>query len=152
MARNHLAAIRAGRVDKGNIIGIRKALNAAALIRHGYSVGSTTPKLAYDEPALVRLEAAIAHYQPLVTGELLISGFTLLESPRWRNRFNALEHETIADIDTIRLARFDWIDATHCVPVYRVKGCNGHDFLYRNIPWQTAWSMGLESGPTVETE
>jgi hypothetical protein len=152
MARNHLAAIRAGRVDKGNIIGIRKALNAAALIRHGYSVGSTTPKLAYDSARLVRLEAAIAHHQPHVTGELLLTGMALLESPRWRNRFNTLERETIADIDTIRLARFDWINATHCVPVYRVKGCNGHDFLYRNIPWQTAWSMGLESGPTVETE
>jgi hypothetical protein len=148
MARNHLADIRAGRVDRGNIIGIRKGLNALARYARGYSIGTTAPRAATDGTAQ-QYESAIERYQPFVTGELLISGFALLESPRWRNRFNTLERETIADIDTIRLARFDWIDPLHCVPVYRVKGCNGHDFLYRNIPWQSALAYGLESGPIV---
>lgn len=148
MTNRHLAAIRAGRVTRSNIIGIRKALNALARVQRGYSIGQTAPRAATDGTAL-EYEPAIECYQPLVTGELLLTGITLLESPRWRSRWSDAEREIIADIDTIRLTRFDWINELHCVPVYRVTGCNGDSFLYRNIPWQTAWAYGLESGPTV---
>jgi hypothetical protein len=151
MTNRHLEAIRAGYVTRSNIIGMCKALNALARVRRGYSVSRTAPRAATDGTAQ-QYESAVMLHQPHVTGELLLTGMALLESPRWRNRFIPHEREIIADIDTIRLARFDWPTDTHCVPVYRVIGCNGGDMLYRNIPWQTALAYGLESGPTVETE
>jgi hypothetical protein len=141
----HLTAVNAGKVEKTNIIGIRKAINALEQERE------PAPEMS---DAVFELECAIQEKEPLVTGALFLSGLDVLQNPRYRKRWTDSEREIIEDLDTIRLARFDRVNPRgwQSVPVYRAKGRNGESFLYRNIPWQTAYFGGLEDGPRVVPE
>jgi hypothetical protein len=149
-AERHFNAIADGRVTKSNVIGIRKAINHVERIRAGYSGNrsSVTP----DEAAW--LERALADREPHVVGELHESGLKLLRSPRYRKRWNEAQAGIISRLDHFALVRFDRMgrNGTHAIPVYRAVAATGQSFLFRNIPWQTAYYEGEESGPVVVGE
>jgi len=42
--------------------------------------------------------------------------------------------------------------SAHVVPVYRAVSSSGGSFAFRNIPWQSAGSLGEEDGPRVVSE
>lgn len=133
----HLAAIESGAVTKTNVIGIRKAINAMERDRNGYSLSATAPKTTIEE--VFAVEEKLSEREPNVTGEFFLSGLAVLTNPRYAKRFSEREHAVIDDIDVIKLVRFDRIGrrGEYAVPVFRAKGCNGDDFLYWNIPWQS---------------
>jgi hypothetical protein len=147
----HLAAVRAGEITKSNVIGIRKALNAYERKARRYSNGCTAPDWTGQEVNLI--EHTIDLHKPLVTGELHTGGLALLRSPRYRKRLEKVAG-IIAALDHFRLVRFDYIgnSGLHRTPVYQAIARDGRRFTFRNIPWQSAFAMGLESGPTIEPE
>lgn len=76
---------------------------------------------------------------------------------------NARQRKAIDTIDHFTLVRFDRVDDRYLVPVYAVwakippkgdalDGGSYKAFCFRNIPWQTAFYAGLESGPVVVEE
>lgn len=148
-AERHMAAIQSGEVTKTNVIGIRKAVNHAARLRAGWSARS-----AVTIPEANALETALEHHEPRVVGELHESGLAVLRSPRWRKRWNEKQAGIIERLDHFKLARFDRIGSrgAHAVPVYRAVDVTGQSFLFRNVPWQTAYYSGEESGPVVVEE
>lgn len=144
-AQRHLAAIEAGQVTKSNVIGIRKALAHVDRLRRGWpgNRSNATPAEA-DE-----IEEALRLCEPTVTGELYETGMKVLRSPRWRKRWNERQAAIIAwPRARIDLVRFDRVGehGQYLVPVYRVIGLRG-SFLFRNLPWQTAYYIGEPSGP-----
>ena len=143
----HLAAIKAGRIEKTNVIGLRKAFNAYDRASRGYSVRQ--PVISDRE--FQDANEAINDHHPTVAGELHDSGLKVLRNPRYAGRWNERQQGIIDRFDHFRLVRFDWIGPrqAHCVPVYRVVDKVGQSFLFRNIPWQSAWSLGEEDGPRV---
>lgn len=147
----HLAAVKSGAVTKSNVIGIRKAFNEFG--RDNYSRSSTAPQWTLEQ--VNAMEHALERYKPRVTGKLHETGLTLLRSKRYTKRL-ALVANIIAEICYFELIRFDPInpDARVCnwVPVYAAVGKSGRRFAFRNIPWQSAFYCGLESGPTIEPE
>lgn len=143
----HLEAINAGRVTKTNVIGIRKALNAAERRAHGYSVPSHAPTLAQVLPLCDALEALEPR---VVDPDLIASGIALLTSRRNRKRLESVQ--TIIDnLDHFRLVRFDQFGpyARYAIPVYMAVSQGGRAFMFRNLPWQAAWVLGEESGPVI---
>lgn len=144
--QRHLDAIRAGEVTKTNVIGLRKAVNHVARLERGWSGNRSAATGGEVREAL----DALAKLEPRVAGELVDSGKKLLQSPRYRKRLSAVA-DIVASLDGFRLVRFDWIDATHVIPVYRATSPRG-SFLFRNIPWQTAYYQGAESGPVLVGE
>ena len=142
----HATAIRSGKVTKTNVIGIRKAINHAWRLANGYDGN----RCNVSEGEADTLESLLKECEPIVTGDLVLGGLAILQSKRWRKRFENVA-DIAADVDVFKLVRFDRIgrDGSHCTPVYRVVGCNGDSFLFRNIPWQTALYSGDESGPVV---
>lgn len=159
----HLAAIQAGEIAKSNIIGIRKAMNAYERKASRYSNGRTSPD--WTGLQVTEIEHAIERHKPRIVGELHDSGLKLLQSPRYAKRLEEVA-AGLSRIDHFTLARFDYLNDLHRVPVYHVwvkvppvtrkdsfpPGVLYHAFTFRNIPWQTAFCMGLESGPTIESE
>lgn len=148
--KKHLDAIKSGRITKSNVIGMRKAFNAFERDRNGWSNSNTAPKMTADEYS--EAERLIPDYHPTVTGELHESGLKVLRNPRHAKRWTERERRIIDGACRFDLIRFDWIDATHCVPVYRVisRGCES--FAFRNIAWQTVWTSRdpeLQDGPRV---
>lgn len=143
--KKHMDAIKSGNVTASNIIGLKKAINAAERRKHGYSVGMSSPQATAAE--IEAANYAIRLLEPFVIGELAESGKRLLQSKRYAKRLEPVA-AVVADLRSFRLVRFDWIDSTHVVPVYRAMSTRG-SFLFRNIPWQTAFYQGLESGPIV---
>lgn len=144
----HLAAINSGRIDRTNIIGLRKAFNAFEKSRH-WGGSWQAPKMTADQYSAA--EKAIAARQPVAVGELREGGLKVLRNPRYRNRWSERQ-QAIIDAPDLRfeLARFDWLNAVHCVPVFRAVSAKlGQSFTFRNIPWQTAWTMGEEDGPRI---
>lgn len=144
----HFAAVKSGKVEKANVTGIRKALNTYARISRGYGAGRTSPRWSFDE--IDAITAAIEKHKPKIFGELHETGLAVIRSPRWAKRFAGCN---LASVDHFRLARFDDLDSRgfQAVPVYHA--CNRRGavlFTFRNIPWQTAFAYGLESGPTIE--
>lgn len=130
----HLNAINADAVTKSNIIGLRKLFNAQARKEHGYWTGRTSPKIHAGE--VVALDEIIAIKRPKVTGELHDSGLKLLRDKRYAKRLrNAAS--IIADLECFRLVGFEFIDSTHCVPLYRAIAKDGQSFTFRNVPWQS---------------
>lgn len=143
-AQRHLDAISARTITKTNVIGIRKALAHVDKLRAGYSGNrsNVTPEQA------ARMETEIEHKRPTVIGELHATGLKVLRSPRWAKRFNEAQTKIIwADHLRFDLIRFDR-EGSVIVPVYCVVSFAGR-FCFRNIPWQTAFYSGLESGPVV---
>lgn len=133
----HLAAILAGTVTRSNVIGIRKAINAAERRERGYSVSRTAPRLGGRELAAV--EQALTEHEPRVIGELHDSGLKLLQSPRYRKRLESVA-EIVANLESFHLVSFDRTQldghGANAVPVYRARGA-GRSFLFRNIAWQS---------------
>lgn len=137
----HTAAVRSGKVEKTNIIGIRKAINA---MESGH-----WPAAMID--AQFELEEAIAECRPVVVGPLHDSGLKVLRNPRYAKRWTEAQREIIGNACEFRLLRFDRVGRRYSVPVYQVS--NGfHAFAFRNIPWQTAYYDGLDDGPRVVPE
>lgn len=153
----HLAAIKSGRIERNNIIGLRKAFNAYARASRGYSISRTAPAISFDEYR--EAERAIERYRPTVTGALHDSGLKVLRNPRYAKRWTHYQQHIIDNLKRFELIRFDWIGphSMHCVPVYRAVSSyvnpDGESvaFAFRNIPWQSAWSLGEEDGPRVVT-
>jgi hypothetical protein len=143
--QKHLAAIEAGEVTKTNVIGIRKAINHVERLRAGWS-GNRSSVAPHEADAL---EVALAQREPRVLGELHDSGLKLLRSPRWRKRWNERQAGIIERLDHFNLVRFDRIGANsvQAIPVYRAVATTGQSFLFRNIPWQSAYYAGEQSGP-----
>lgn len=141
----HLAAVNAGTVDKTNVIGMRKAVNAIEQER-------LAPASMVD--ALFELECAIKERRPTVTGALHDSGLKVLRNPRYAKRWNEREAGIISRLHHFELVRFDRIGnhGRQSVPVYRAVDVVGQGFAFRNIPWQTAYYSGLDDGPRVVPE
>ncbi|NJS14064.1 MAG: hypothetical protein HC788_04910 [Sphingopyxis sp.] len=119
-AQKHLDAIRAGVVDRSNVIGLRKLINASERQAAGYSVSVTACTISGDD--LLTIENALATCKPIVTGDLHETGLKLLRSPRYAKRLQ-WQQTHIARIHAFRLVRFDRIGARdlQSVPVYVVK-------------------------------
>jgi hypothetical protein len=136
-AQKHLAAIQSGTIDRSNVIGLRKLINASERKYAGWSIGVTAS--AVDLDSLDAIESAIAEHLPRVTGELVETGIAQLQNKRYaRQLANVAEH--LQDVAQFRLARFDRIgrNGVHSVPVYRAyDSTGGYLFTFRNIPWQS---------------
>ena len=146
----HLAAVKSGEITKSNVIGIRKAMNAYERKARRYSVSPTCPN--WTAAQIAEIERALDLHRPLVTGGLHETGLALLRSPRYRKRLESVAG-IVAALDHFRLVRFDYLgNGLHRVPVYQAIARDGRRFTFRNIPWQAAFCMGLESGPTIEPE
>jgi hypothetical protein len=147
MMNKHIQAIRAGTVTKTNVIGIKKALHACERRRKGYSVSATAPKMTDAE--LTEICVELPRIRPLVAGELVETGRKQLRDKRYARRLESVA-DIIADPHlSFRLIRFDWLANGVAVPVYRADGAAG-SFNFYNVPWQTAYAFGLESGPQIE--
>jgi hypothetical protein len=144
--KNHLAAIQKGVVTKTNVIGIRKTIAHAERLRRGWS-GNRLNATPADADAL---EAALSKSKPVVVGALHDSGVKLLQSKRYAGRFTERQARAINSIRKFRLLRFDRVGDREqaLVPVYLALSPFG-SFAFRNIPWQTAYYAGEESGPVV---
>lgn len=145
----HLAAIKAGRIDRTNIIGIRKAFNAYDRASRGYSTSRTAPAISQAE--FDALNGAIDECRPVAVGEFHTGGMKVLRNKRYANRWTLHQRSVIDRLAHFQLVRFDWIGPrfSHCVPVFRAVAESGDRFTFRNIPWQSAWSLGEEDGPRV---
>lgn len=145
----HMAAVQFGKVEKTNIIGIRKAINA---MKQG-----DWPAEIID--AQFALEQAIAEHRPIVVGTLHDSGLKVLRNPRYAKRWEQWQQQAIDAFDHFKLLRFDRVGnrGRYSVPVYAVwakapGGGTYQAFAFRNIPWQTAHYGGLDDGPRVVPE
>lgn len=146
--KKHIAAIESGRIERSNIIGIRKALNAWGRQSRGYSVSRTAPRVAIED--INGAEHAIERHHPTAIGQLHESGLKVLRNPRYRRRWTEAQQRIIDGACRFDLIRFDPVaDGRNWVPVWRVISRDGEHFAFRNIPWQTAWSFGEEDGPRV---
>lgn len=144
-AQKHLNAIRSGFVDRSNVIGLRKLINASERKASGYPVSVTS--CALDRHDLELIEDALNDCKPIVLGDLHDSGLALLRSPRYAKRLQDLRG-FIARIHVFRLVRFDRLGSRglQCVPVYRCEDIEGsHLFTFRNIPWQSGGN-----GPEIQ--
>jgi hypothetical protein len=130
----HLEAIYRGVVDKSNVIGIRKAINAADRRAHGWSVSRTAPKTTATE--IDQILRALKKVEPRVAGALVESGLYRLQNPRYKKRLASVAH-IIAGITHFRLVRFEGN-----TPVYRACSADG-SFLFKNVSWQSGGD-GLE--------
>lgn len=144
-ANRHAVAILSGNVDKSNVIGLRKALNADARRSARLSVSPSAPHLQGAELAAT---VELLKREPLVRGELHASGVRLLTDKRYAKRLEAVR-PIIDSLHGFRLVRFDWLDDLHCFPVYRACGSAG-SFLFRALPWQAvAFGHSDEPGGPV---
>jgi hypothetical protein len=127
--QRHLAAVQSGQVNRTNIIGIRKALNADARC-------ATTPQIGDD--TLYDIMREIDRTRPRVTGDLHDSGLKLLRDRRYAKRLAAYA-DIIEWPSHFELCSFDQLGhyGHYAVPVYRLVGQNGGSFKFRNIPWQS---------------
>ncbi len=141
--KKHIDAIEAGTVDKGNIIGLRKAFNANDRRARGYSVGSTASNLTFEQ--CDDLLAAIYKHKPRAIGDLHHGGFKVLRNPRYAKRLAPFA-DSIAALDHFRLVDFESLGAGY-VPVYAawskiplkgdaLDGGTYEAFTFRNVPWQ----------------
>jgi len=136
-AKRHLAAINAGEVNRTNIIGLRKLINASERKAQGWSIGVTAS--AIDMDSLDAIETAISERLPLVTGELVQTGIALLTNKRYARQLSYVG-DKVHQVAQFRLARFDRLGryGVHSVPVYRAyDSTGGYLFTFRNIPWQS---------------
>lgn len=133
--KKHLDAIRAGKITRSNIIGMRKAFNAYERKDRGYSVSVTASQMTFDE--YDQATQAIGFHKPRVIGELHEGGLKVLRSKRYAKRLAPVA-DIIAGRLHFRLIGFEWLDNTHCVPVYQaIDGASGRSFKFRNVPWQS---------------
>jgi len=140
----HYDAIKAGQVTKTNVIGIRKALNAA---ERRYLRRQPNDDLDADAIGLVDI---IIEHRPRVVGELHDSGLAVLKNPRYAKRWTNTQLQEIDAIDHFKLISYKSVgDIFH--PIYAVwvkmPPCVGPDpffdgaiyeaFRFINVPWQS---------------
>jgi hypothetical protein len=134
--QRHIAAIQAGEVERTNIIGIRKALNADARKREGFSTSATSPKISDDDLAQLMFE--LDRNRPKVVGALHDSGLKLLRDRRYAKRL--ADYADIIEWPS-HFELWDWMAlgrwGQYHVPIYRLVGQNGGAFKFYNIPWQS---------------
>lgn len=132
----HIAAIKSGNVDKSNVIGIRKALNAFERKSHGWSLGRTSPDITIEEARAVH--ELLSEHKPRVVGELHDSGLAMLQSKRYRKQLASVA-DIIAELDHFALVGYEAIGrhGEYFVPVYRARGTSGRSFPFYVIPWQS---------------
>lgn len=136
-AQKHLAAINAGTVNRTNIIGLRKLINAGERKAQGWSIGVTAS--AIDMDSLDAIETAISERLPLVSGQLVQTGIALLTNKRYAKQLSYVG-DKVHQVAQFRLAWFDRLGrhGCHSVPVYRAYDSAGcYLFTFRNIPWQS---------------
>lgn len=135
--QRHLDAILSGTVERGNVIGLRKAINLMERAYGGWSVPSYVTKAWRAE--VMALEEALEASRPVVSGELHDSGLEVLRNPRYRKRWTWNEAAIIAELDHFRLLGFDRLGShgQYATPVYRACGKSGLGFNFRNVPWQS---------------
>jgi hypothetical protein len=144
-AQKHLDAIRAGVVERTNVIGLRKLINASERKYQGWGNGRTACAVGIDDLGLI--EDALDDARPIVRGELHETGLALLRSKRYEKQLR-WQKLAIGRIHQFRLVRFDRLGRyqVHCVPVYRAEDAAGnHLFTFRNIPWQSGGN-----GPEIQ--
>lgn len=133
--QKHLAAISSGKVEKTNIIGLRKAFNHVARTTNGWSGNRSNATHADVYDAVM----AINECHPTVVGELHDTGLKVLRSPHYAKRWTA-EQRAVIEAKHVRfdLVRFDRLGhhGEYAVPVYCVIALEGV-FNFRNIPWQS---------------
>lgn len=144
--KKHLDAIKSGAITKTNIIGLRKAFNTNARLIRGYSCGRTSPQVTIND--IVEINQAISLNEPRVSRELDASGRKVLQDRRYRKHWTESQARIIATLDHFRFVGFHEIDRAHYVPIYKAIASGG-SFNFIVIPWQTAYVMGLQSGPQV---
>lgn len=144
--KKHLDAIKSGAITKTNIIGLRKAFNTNARLIWGYSCGVTSPRVKVND--IAEINKAISLNEPRVSRELDASGRKVLQDRRYRKHWTESQARIIATLDHFRFVGFREISAMHFVPVYKAIASGG-SFNFIVIPWQTAYAMGLQSGPQV---
>ena len=132
----HLEAIKSGHVDRSNIIGMRKGLNAYERAYRGYSIGRTSG--VPSEGQVKRLEEYLGLALPIVVGDLEATGKALLKSKRYAKQL-APYADIVADVQHFKFCGFDYIgrDGDKVTPVYRAFDSRGSSFPFRNIPWQS---------------
>lgn len=134
--QRHIAAIRSGAVERTNVIGIRKALNADARAALGHHNGPTSPQLRDGE--LDDLMFELDRTRPRVIGDLHDSGLKLLRDRRYAKRLEA--YRDIIEWPS-HFELWGWQSfgrsGTHHIPIYRLVGQNGGSFKFMNIPWQS---------------
>lgn len=136
----HLAAIEAGAVEKTNVIGMRKGLNAYWRECRGWSNSATSPKLTSWEA--MALQDAVREHKPTVLGELHASGLKVLQNPRYAKRWTGHVKDVIDSLakGPVMFRLVDWTyEGSHgqyAYPVYMVSTWAG-SFSFRNIPWQS---------------
>lgn len=132
--QRHLDAIGRGEVTKTNVIGIRKAINAAERREHGYSVSSTCPRVTAQE--VEALQSALRAVAPVVVGELHETGVVLLRNPRFKRDLAA-----VADLIEDGPIQFRLIGFSDGSPYYLVE-CRRGSFRFQHFPWQRAYGGG----------
>jgi hypothetical protein len=140
----HYDAIKSGQVTKTNVIGIRKALNAAEMryLRH-------QPDANLDADAFGLVDSLIEH-RPRVVGELHDTGVVVLQNPRYAKRWADWQAKSIAAIDHFKLVGYRpagyvyhpiyavWAKVPPCVgPDPFPEGATYEAFTFINIPWQS---------------
>jgi hypothetical protein len=133
-AKKHMRAICSNAVEKTNIIGLRKILNAQWRKDNGYSVSRVAPNVTAKEVA--DLQREMEHHQPKVVGALHDSGLKLLQDRRYRHRLDSVR-DIIANLDCFRLIGFTEIGRGNHYPVYRAIAKDGRKFTFYNVPWQS---------------
>ena len=131
--KKHLHAIKSGAITKTNVIGLRKAFNTYA-------------RVTIND--IVEINQAISLNEPRVSRELDASGRKVLQDRRYRKHWTESQARIIATLDHFRFVGFHEIDRAHYVPIYKAIASGG-SFNFIVIPWQTAYVMGLQSGPQV---
>lgn len=134
-------AIHAHEITKSNVIGIRKAINAAERRSRGWSTRNNPAPMTFEE--WDALEAALASERPKVTGELHDSGLAVLRNPRYRKRWDDRQKAIIASLSHFWLVGFERIGShnQYATPIYEAWGRNQwgslDSFKFINIPWQS---------------
>jgi hypothetical protein len=131
----HMMAIANKQIERTNIIGMRKMINASLRADQGLSNPrrSTVVPMSYIDS----LYRAIYHNCPIVLGELHDSGVKLLQDRRYKSRWTPSQQFTIDRIAKFRLVDWYNVDRFHVVPIFRVIGFDGVPFDFYNVSWQS---------------
>ena len=138
--QRHLQALEAGRIEKTNVIGLRKALNNDA--RRDAGLSHAASGLSGWE--VLTLHDRIVENPPRVVGELHDSGVKLLRNKRYAKKFGQRERAVIDQLDHFELTGFYQFHRLYYVPCYRAVATDGSSFTFYNIPWQSGGS-----GPVI---
>ncbi len=134
--QKHIEAIKAGKVTKTNVIGLRKAINAWERIDRGLSVSRAMSKVTFEdiETAGILLDSV----RPLVVGELHDSGVKVLNNPRHKRALAGVKG-VIENLAGFRLVGFEWVGKyqMHVTPIYEAFDTRGRTFCFINLPWQS---------------